>query len=130
MNFNITIKKTTEELKKVFYKTGIYFKGIDADGINPIKDDMRYIYDQTMYINDDKTLKIDRNELNTYIEVVDPNLPTISGNDEYNKISINGSIPQNKYTCEMKPLWPIIKNNIYKSITANVAIQFFSKTNN
>jgi hypothetical protein len=93
MNFNITIKKTTEELKKVFYKTGIYFKGIDADGINPIKDDMRYIYDQTMYINDDKTLKIDRNELNTYIEVVDPNLPTISGNDEYNKISINGSIP-------------------------------------
>ena len=130
MNFNITIKKTTEELKKVFYKTGIYFKGIDADGINPIKDDMRYIYDQTMYINDDKTLKIDRNELNTYIEVVDPNLPTISGNDEYNKISINGSIPQNKYTCEMKPLWPIIKNNVYKSITANVAIQFFSKTNN
>lgn len=131
LSFNININKTTEELKKVHYKTGIYFKGIDANSsINTIKDDMRNVYDISTYINDDKTLKIDRGELNTFITVVDPNLPTISGDTAYNKISIDGAIPTDKYTCNMGPLWPTRENGVDKSITAKLTVQLYNKNNN
>jgi hypothetical protein len=91
---------------------------------------MRNIYDISTYINDDKTLKIDRGELNTYITVVDPNLPTISGDTAYNKISIDGAIPTDKYTCNMGPLWPTRENGVDKSITAKLTVQLYNKNNN
>ena len=130
-NFNININKSAADLKNIHYKTGVYFKGIDATGINTIKDDMRNVYDISTYINDDKTMKLDRHELNTYKVIVDPNLPTISGNMGYNKISIDGKINTDMYTCNIEQLWPIIENNTIKSsITAKFNVQLLNNQNN
>lgn len=122
MNFNINIKKTTEELKSIHYKVGVYYKSIDDT--DSLKDDARYVYDISTYINNDNTLKIDRNKLSNYTILVDPTLAEF-GEAKYNKISINGNLPQDAATYNMTSLWP--NNNSTSSITANVTIKL---TNN
>lgn len=115
MTFNININKNTEQLKKLHYKVGVYFKPIDAKGDISLEGDMRYVYDISTYINNDKTLKIDAGELNNYTILVDPTLSTLSGVNNNNKISINGELPHDSYTCDMTPLW--------STITAKVTIK-------
>lgn len=105
MTFNININKTTEELKEIRYKVGVYFKPIDAKGDISLDGDMRHVYDISTYINNDNTLKIDGAELNSYTILVDPALSILSGVNNYNNISINGKLPQESYTCDMSPLW-------------------------
>lgn len=119
MTFNININKTTEELKKIRYKVGVYFKPIDAKGDISLEGDMRYVYDISTYINNDKTLKIDGSELSKYNILVDPTLSTLSGVNNYNKISINGELPQESYTCDMTPLWSNITSKVTIKLTNN-----------
>lgn len=124
MNFNINIKKTTEELKTMHYKVGVYYKSIDDT--DSLKEDSRYIYDISTYINNDNTLKIDRNELNSkYTILVDPTLAEY-GEAKYNKISINGNLPQEAATYNMASLWP--NNNSNSSVTAKVTIKLTNNT--
>lgn len=80
---------------------------------------MRYVYDISTYINNDKTLKIDGSELSKYNILVDPTLSTLSGVNNYNKISINGELPQESYTCDMTPLWSNITSKVTIKLTNN-----------
>ena len=123
INFNINIKKTTEELKSIHYKVGVYYKSIDDT--DSLKDDARYVYDISTYINNDNTLKIDRNKLSNYTILVDPTLAEF-GEAKYNKISINGNLPQEAATYNMASLWP--NNNSNSSVTAKVTIKLTNNT--
>lgn len=119
MTFNININKTTEQLKTIHYKVGVYFKPIDANKDISLEGDMRYVYDISTYINNDNTLKIDGAELKSYNILVDPTLSTLSGVNNYNSISINGGLPQDSYTCDMTPLWSAITAKVTIKLTNN-----------